>query len=69
MSKQVYFVVAVDLNSKEVFIDDETFTARFKRDEQVWNTETNQWEEDDQAFLYEDALEILNNTPIKKDGN
>jgi hypothetical protein len=67
MSKVVYFVVGVDLDSKEPFIDDGMFTGRFQRHEQVWNTETNQWEEDDQAFLYEDALAILNTKPLAKE--
>lgn len=69
MSKIVYFVVGVDLDSKEPFIDDELFTQRFTRDEQVYNPITKKWELDDQAFMYEEALAILNNTPIAKDGN
>jgi hypothetical protein len=67
MAKQVYFVIGVDLETKEPFIDDGTFTARFSRHEQVWDTETQQWEEDDQAFLYEEAVEILNTKPLRKE--
>jgi hypothetical protein len=65
VSKQVHFVVTVDLDEKVPFIDDDTFTARFAKSEQIWNTETNCWEEDtDEMDLYYQALEILNNTPL-----
>ena len=60
LSKQVYFVVGVDLESKEVFIDDEAFTARFSKSEQVWDAELEQWIEDSNLELYTEALEILN---------
>lgn len=61
MSKQIYFVIGVDLETKEVFIDDETFTARFDKSEQVWNSDTDEWEEyDEDGTLYAEALEILN---------
>lgn len=64
------FVLAVDVDTKEVFIDDESLVARFSGNEQVWNTDTQQWEsDDDEATLYGQALEILNTTPIAKDGN
>ena len=60
MSKQVYFVVGVDLDQKEVFIDDEAFTARFSKSEQVWDSELEQWVRDPELELYAEALEILN---------
>ncbi len=60
MSRQVYFVVGVDLDSKEPFIDDDTFTARFSKSEQVWDTELNEWVSDPELELYAEALEILN---------
>lgn len=60
LSKQVYFVVGVDLESKEPFIDDDTFTTRFSKSEQVWDTETNEWVSDPELELYAEALEILN---------
>ncbi len=60
LSKQVYFVVGVDLDSKEPFIDDDTFTARFSKSEQVWDTELNEWVNDPELELYAEALEILN---------
>ena len=67
MSKQVYFVVAVDLDEGVPFIDDETFTARFSKSEQVWDTELNEWVEDSDQELYGQALEILNTKPLAKD--
>lgn len=69
MSKQVYFVVSVDVDTKRVFIDDDTFVARFGLDEQVWDNELNEWIEDPEMDLYNQALKILNSTPIAKDGN
>jgi hypothetical protein len=64
MSKQVYFVVAVDLDEGVPFIDDDTFTARFSKSEQVWDTELGEWVEDDDLELYNKALEILNTKPL-----
>lgn len=59
MSKQVHFVVVVDLATKEWWVDDDTFTARFGKDEGTWDTDTYTWEPtnwDDNIT----ALEILN---------
>ncbi len=67
MSKQVYFVVAVDLDEGVPFIDDDTFTARFSKSEQVWDTELKEWVEDDNLELYNQALEILNSKPLASD--
>ena len=67
MSKQVYFVVAVDLDEGVPFIDDDTFTARFSKREQVWDTELNEWVEDPELELYNQALEILNSKPLASD--
>lgn len=67
MSKQVYFVIGVDLDSKEPFIDDDVFTARFSKDEQVWDTEKIGWVEDPELELYSEALEILNKVPLRRD--
>ncbi len=67
MSKQVYFVVAVDLDEGVPFIDDDTFTARFSKSEQVWDTELNEWIQDDDLELYNQALEILNSKPLASD--
>ncbi len=67
MSKQVYFVIAVDLDEGVPFIDDDTFTARFSKSEQVWDTELNEWIQDDDLELYNQALEILNSKPLASD--
>jgi hypothetical protein len=59
MARQVHFVVVVDIDTKEWWVDDDTFTARFAKDEGTWNTDTSTWSatEDDDHHL---ALEILN---------
>lgn len=67
MARQVYFVVAVDLESGVPFIDDDTFMARFSKDEKVWDTEANEWREEDYDTEYLPALEILNNVPLAKE--
>lgn len=67
MSKQVYFVIGVDLDDKEVFIDDEAFQARFNKYEQVWDTEKSTWVGDEDLELYSEALKILNTTPLNSD--
>lgn len=67
MSRQVYFVIGVDLDEGVPFIDDATFTARFSKDEKVWDTEKNEWREEDYETEYLPALEILNNVPLARD--
>ena len=67
MSRQVVFVISVDIDDKEVFIDDALFTARFGKDEQVWDSELEEWRGDADSELYYQALEILNNTPLRKE--
>ena len=59
MARQVYFVIAVDLDDKTIRIDDDTFMARFGKEEQVWDDKTSEWREyaEDE---YEKAVEILN---------
>jgi len=59
MSKQIHFVVCVDLDSKKWWVDDDSFSARFGDGEGTWDTETEEWSEtswDDNI----DALDILN---------
>jgi hypothetical protein len=67
VSKQVYFVIGVDLDDKQVFIDDEAFQARFGKHEQVWDTEDSIWVRDEDLELYSEALKILNTTPLNSD--
>lgn len=59
MSKIVYFIVGVDLDLKEKFIDDDEYSLRYRKHEQVWNQETYEWEEYDED-TYQVALGILN---------
>ena len=67
MSKQVAFVITVDLDDKEAFIDDALFMAKFGKSEQAWDTEAQEWVEDPENELYYQALEILNNTTLRRE--
>ena len=67
MSKQVVFVITVDIEDKEAFIDDALFMAKFGKSEQAWDTEAQEWVEDPDNELYYQALEILNTVPLNKD--
>lgn len=60
MSKQVMFVVAVDIDTAEIMIDDVLFTARFSSNEAAWDTESEEWLADPNDELYVAALDILN---------
>jgi hypothetical protein len=60
MSKQVMFVIAVDIDTHEVMVDDEVFTARFSGNEAAWDTESEEWIADPNDELYVAALDILN---------
>lgn len=66
MSREVYFVVAVDLDEGKVFIDDNTYVARFFPNEQVWDTETQEWrlKEDGE---YELAVKLLYTKKMETD--
>lgn len=68
MGRQVMFVIAVDIDTKEVFIDDDSLVARFASNEQIWNTETSEWESDDEeSTAYAEALELLNTQKLASD--
>lgn len=68
MGRQVMFVIAVDIDTKEVFIDDDSLVARFASNEQIWNTETLEWESDDEeSTAYAEALELLNTQKLSSD--
>lgn len=58
MARQVHFVVVVDLDEKYWFVDDDTFTARFDKDEGTWDTDTLDWRATTDEENSE-ALEIL----------
>jgi len=59
MSREVLFVVAVDVDKKTVYIDAETEAVRFTPDEGYFDTEKGEWFEDTDDVLYQQALEIL----------
>jgi hypothetical protein len=48
MSEKLYFVVAVDLETGEVEIDDDTAVARF-HDGLVWSDELGEWRAETEA--------------------
>jgi hypothetical protein len=66
MGRQVYFVVSVDLDDNSVAIDDDTFMARFGKDEQVWDDNKGEWREYEDGE-YEKAVEILNAKPLENE--
>lgn len=68
MSKRVYFVVAVDLDTKEVFVDDERFVALSPKEESTFDTITGEWSETDWDDEFIPAQEILLNL-IEKENN
>ena len=47
MSKQVHFVIAVDVDTKEISIDDDTYLARFDEEQGYFDTDTESWKADD----------------------
>lgn len=61
------FVITVDIDDKEAFIDDALFMAKFGKSEQAWDTSTQEWVGDPENELYYQALEILNNTPLRRE--
>jgi len=60
MSREVHFVVAVDVDSGEIYIDDDTYAAKFDYSQGYYDTEKEAWFEDEDRLLYGKALEILN---------
>jgi len=47
MDKEIYIVVAVDLDTKTWRIDDDVFSARFDDNEGTYNHDSEEWEETD----------------------
>lgn len=66
MARIVHFVVAVDLDKKTTFIDDDTFTAKFP-DGALYDEEKEEWRAEDYDTEYLPALEILNTVPLSKE--
>jgi hypothetical protein len=69
MSRQIHFVIAVDIDEQKVYIDDGTYTARFQDYEQVWDTEKQEWREyeGEENEEYHLALDILNTKKLEED--
>jgi hypothetical protein len=67
VSREVHFVIAVDVDEKTVRIDDETFMARFDFSQQVWNNKTQMWELDPNLETYYEALHLLNTRELERD--
>jgi hypothetical protein len=66
MSREIHFVLAVDLDKKTVSIDDGSYQARWSSNEQVWDNDLFIWRE----FLkgeYELALKLLNEKKLEDD--
>jgi hypothetical protein len=66
MARVVHFVVAVDLDKKTTFIDDDTFTAMFVNGA-LYDEEKEEWRAEDYDTEYLPALEILNTVPLSKE--
>jgi hypothetical protein len=61
MGREVHFVIAVDVDTKQVYIDDDTYSAKFDYEQGYYDTEKEEWCEDTDRTLYDLALGILNN--------
>jgi hypothetical protein len=61
MGREVHFVIAVDVDTKQVYIDDDTYSAKFDYEQGYYDTDKEQWFEDEDRTLYDLALGILNN--------
>ncbi len=64
MSKIVYFVVAVDLASREAWVDDESTAVRFPEG-QVWDEVEEEWQDPDSAEFINEAIAIANKEELK----
>lgn len=60
MSREVHFVVAVDVDTGTISIDDDTYTTRFSGNEGYWDSEAGEWFPDPEQIHYNKALKILN---------
>lgn len=64
--KTVYFVVAVDLETKTKYIDDEMFTTSGFQNGHAYNIDSQEWEYETEEE-YAEALAILNNPEWEKE--
>lgn len=67
MGREVHFVLAVDMDQNKIYIDDDTYAAKFDISQGYWDTEKEEWCEDVDRLLYDQALQILNTKTPEKD--
>jgi hypothetical protein len=66
MAREIHFVIAVDIDNGTISIDDGSYQARWAGNEQVWDTDKQDWRElkDNE---YEIALELLNTRKLENE--
>lgn len=66
MSREVKYILSVNLDEQTVRIDDDSFILRYSEREQVWDTDLEEWR-DYKEGEYELALELLNTKKLEDD--
>lgn len=66
MSREVKYILSVNLDEQTVRIDDDSFSLRYSEREQVWDTDLEEWR-DYKEGEYELALELLNTKKLEDD--
>ena len=60
-------MLAVDVDQNKIYIDDDTYAAKFDMSQGYWDTDKEEWFEDTDRLLYDQALEILNTKKLEND--
>ncbi len=60
MGREVHFVIAVNVDDKSIYIDDDTYAAKFDYSQGYYDTDKEEWCEDTDRTLSDLALDILN---------
>lgn len=66
MSREIKYILSVNLDEQTVRIDDDSFSLRYSEREQVWDTDLEEWR-DYKEGEYELALELLNTKKLEDD--
>lgn len=66
MSREIKFIVSINLDEQTARIDDDSFSLRYSEREQVWDTDLEEWR-DYREGEYELALELLNTKKLEDD--
>lgn len=66
MAREIKFIISIDLDAQTSSIDDGSFTIRYQDWEQVWNTDTQDWQPYKEGE-YDLALQILNTKKLEDD--